>query len=187
MLAVLTSAVLILAVTVPLGSVTATASARQPAASKRISDPVRLHVGAVGINASIIRLGLNHDKTLQVPGNASQSGWFTGSPRPGAQGPAVVVGHVHWNGQPGVFANLGKLDYGDRIVIRRTDGSRAVFRVTRVSRFKKSQFPSELVYGNVDGPELRLITCDGFDARGHVYLDNLVVFAMLLADVRGTA
>jgi hypothetical protein len=72
------------------------------------------------------------------------------------------------------------LNYGDRIKIDRRDGTTVVFRVTRVSRFKKTHFPTSLVYGNVDHVGPRLITCDGFSATQHAYLDNVVVFAVLV-------
>ena len=50
----------------------------------------------------------------------------------------------------------------------------------RVERFDKDEFPSEVVYGNVDRPELRLITCAGaFNQAERSYEQNAVVFAHL--------
>ena len=129
----------------------------------------------------MITLGLRWDGSLAVPPNAYSSGWFTGSPTPGQRGPAIVTGHVHWNGRAGVFTDLSRLRFDDRIIVDRQDGSTAVFRVTRVSRFTKASFPTALVYGDIDHVGLRLITCDGFDPAKHAYLDNVVVFAMLVA------
>ena len=148
--------------------------------SARAAEPVRLRIPAIGVNSPIVRLGLNSDSTLGVPTTAMVAGWFTGSPAPGLLGPAIIDGHVHWNGQAGVFARLTALDYDDRILVIRSDGSRVTFRVTRVSRFSKKGFPSKLVYGDIDQAGLRLITCDGYDAHGHAYLDNLVVFAVMV-------
>lgn len=141
--------------------------------------PVRLRIPAIGVTSSLIRLGLQRDGSLQVPSTAGQAGWFTGAPTPGRLGPAIIAGHVHWNSQPGVFEDLARLDFGDRILVTRADGTILAFRVTRVSRFAKARFPTDLVYGNIDHAGLRLITCDGYDAAGKAYLDNLVVFAML--------
>ena len=41
-------------------------------------------------------LGLASDGRLQVPplNMASVAGWYTGSPRPGAIGSAIIVGHI---------------------------------------------------------------------------------------------
>ena len=112
------------------------------------------------------------------------AGWFTGGPTPGALGPAVITGHVTWNG-PAVFHRLGTLRRGDQVTVTREDGKTAVFTVSRVARFSKSRFPSRAVYGAIDHAGLRLITCGGtYDAARHRYLDNVVVFARLEA-VRG--
>jgi hypothetical protein len=74
---------------------------------------------------------------------------------------------------------------GDQVIVSREDGRTAVFTVSRVARFSKSRFPSEAVYGAIDHAGLRLITCGGaYDAARHKYLDNVVVFASLVA-VRG--
>lgn len=122
-------------------------------------------------------LGLDTDGALQVPPGAFPAGWFTGAPTPGELGPAIMVGHVDLKG-PGVFFRLHSLEPGDRVVVTRADGSKPVFRVSRVERFPKDRFPTRLVYGNLDHPGLRLITCGGTfnTATGH-YEDNFVAFA----------
>lgn len=172
----------------PRNSVTATTSAPAMSADSTVAkavtvagrgQPVRIRIPAIDVTSSLIGLGLRRDGTLQVPSTAGQAGWFTGAPAPGRIGPAIIVGHVRWNGQSGVFSRLSSLNFGDRIFVTRRDGTTVVFRVTRVSRFTKAHFPTNLVYGNIDHAGLRLITCDGFDAAGRAYLDNLVVFAML--------
>ena len=66
------------------------------------------------------------------------------------------------------------------MAVTRKDGKTAVFTVSRVARFAKSQFPTHAVYGAIDHAGLRLITCGGtYDAASHRYLDNVVVFARL--------
>lgn len=142
--------------------------------------PARIRIPAIRVNAALMKLGLNSNRTLQVPPNAYTAGWFTGAPAPGQIGPAVIAAHVHWNGQDGVFAHLSSLALGDTIVVTRVDGSTAVFRITQIATYKKSRFPTKLVYGNIGFAGLRLITCDGFDSRRRAYLTNLVVFAALI-------
>ena len=85
-------------------------------------------------------------------------GWFTGAPVPGAIGPAVMAGHVDWDGEPGVFYDLRSLEPADRITVARADGSSVVFAVTSVEQFDKYEFPTDAVYGDLDHPGLRLIT-----------------------------
>ena len=122
---------------------------------------------------------------MEVPQDPAVAGWFSRGPTPGALGPAVIAGHVTWNGVPGVFHRLGTLRRGDHVTVTRKDGKIAVFTVTRVAQFSKSRFPTRAVYGRIDHAGLRLITCGGtYDAARHTYLDNVVVFGKLEA-VRG--
>lgn len=125
-------------------------------------------------------LGLQADGSLEVPPNAFPAGWYTRAPTPGELGPAIILGHVHWNG-PGVFYDLHKVKPGDLVIVTRADGSKPAFRITRVAAFRKVQFPTKVVYGNIDHAGLRLITCGGFDSRSGHYEDNIVVFADLIA------
>ena len=109
------------------------------------------------------------------------AGWYTGSPRPGAIGSSVIVGHVDSRLGPGVFFRLGLLRPAERIYVRRGDGSLAVFRVTSVHTYLKSRFPTAAVYGPEPGPQLRLITCGGtFDSTTGHYLSNIIAYATLV-------
>jgi sortase (surface protein transpeptidase) len=94
----------------------------------------------------------------------------------------VIAGHVAWNGEPGVFSRLVELRRGDRLEVRRGDGTTAVFSVRAVRRFAKARFPTRAVFGAVDHSALRLITCGGlYDDSENRYLDNVVAFAELIA------
>ena len=140
---------------------------------------MRLSIPAIGVDSSLLHLGLESDGTLETPPGAFPAGWFTGGPTPGEIGPAIIVGHVRYV-TPGVFARLSDLRNGDRIDVRRRDGSEAQFRVTRLAHFAKSAFPTSRVYGNIDHPGLRLITCGGLDADTNKFDENVVVFADLV-------
>lgn len=145
------------------------------------STPVRIEIGAIGVDSDLMELGIAEDGTLEVPPAAFPAGWFTGGPTPGELGPAVIAGHIDWITGPGVFHRLGSLAPGDDIRITRADGTVATFRAVRVEQFPKDAFPTELVYGDIDHAGLRLISCGGVFNRGtgH-YEDNIVVFADLL-------
>jgi sortase (surface protein transpeptidase) len=142
--------------------------------------PVSLTIPAIGVKAPIINLGLNRNGTLQVPSTTTVAGWYTGSPRPGATGSAIIAGHVDSYTGPGVFYWLRKMRPGERIYVRRADGTLAVFTVTVVRMYPKNDFPTTTVYGPVPDAELRLITCGGtFDYATRHYLSNVVVYARL--------
>ena len=81
---------------------------------------------------------------------------------------------------PAIFHGLRKLEPGSPIVVSGVDGS-VTFSVDRVEQHPKDQFPTEAVYGAVDSPQLRLITCGGaFDREEGHYLENTIVFASLM-------
>ncbi|MDQ1017719.1 class F sortase [Streptomyces afghaniensis] len=145
------------------------------------SVPVRLQVPAIGVDTPVIRLGLAPDGTVRVPPVTAddRAGWYEHSPTPGQTGPSVILGHVTVGTYgDGVFRRLAELHRGDRIVARLENGTAAEFAVTAVRTVPRTRFPADDVYGNVDRPELRLITCGG--ARtGDGYADNVIVFAAL--------
>ena len=145
------------------------------------SEPIRLRIPAIGVNSSLMELGLQSDGSLEVPPDAVPAGWFTGSPTPGELGPAIIAGHVRWNGTPGVFEHLTDLKVDDVVDIARQDGTTAGFRVTRIEHFAKSAFPTDAVYGNIPRAGLRLITCGGLDPDTNNYEENVVVFAVLVS------
>lgn len=168
----------------PGSSTAPTPSSAQTSADVPVALPVSVSVPAIGVRSDLLTVGLNPDGTLEVPQpgpDYDKAAWFGESPRPGDVGPAVIEGHVDSaaNG-PSVFYRLGDLVVGDRIDVTRQDGTVAGFVVHEVRVVPKTDFPTFDVYGNTDGPELRLITCGGpFDSQARSYLDNIVVFATL--------
>ena len=152
----------------------------QSAAPAPVASPVSLTIPLIGVKTNLITLGLAAGGALQVPplSSASVAGWYAGSPRPGAVGSAIIVGHIDSVSGPGVFFRLSELRRGDNVYVKRADGSTAEFRVASVQRYLKDHFPTATVYGPTPDAELRLITCGGaFDsATGH-YLSNIVVYA----------
>ena len=157
-------------------------SPARPRRARRPVRPVRVLIPAIAVRASIVRLGLNPDHTLQTPTDFTKAGWWTGGARPGEPGTAIVVGHVDSKTGPAAFFALRKLRHGDGIRIVGADGRVVRFVVQRLASFPKTRFPTQLVYGATRRPTLRLITCSGqFDTSSGHYLDNTVVFARLAA------
>jgi sortase (surface protein transpeptidase) len=147
------------------------------------SEPTELRIPKIGAKSSLIPLGLNPDETVEVPPveQPMQAGWYKHARTPGEPGPAVLLGHVDGNKQPGIFFRLKELSEGDEVEVSRKDGTTARFRVRGTEQIAKSGFPTEAVYGDTDQPELRLITCGGsFDQAAHSYRDNIIVYATLI-------
>ena len=159
----------------PAGAVVAPPRPIGPASVAR---PVSLSIPVIGVHTRLIRLGLTAQGTLQVPASTSVAGWYTGGPRPGQVGSAVIAGHIDSYLGPGVFFRLRLLRPGDRVYVRQAGGMLAVFRVYAERSYPKDRFPTQKVYGPAPDPELRLITCGGtFDAATGSYLNNVVVYA----------
>ena len=153
------------------------AAAPAPGAAQ-VAEPVSLVIPSIGVTSALVHLGLTGSGALQVPPTTSVAGWYTGSPRPGSIGSAVIAGHIDSVTGPGVFYRLSQLRRGDRVYVKRADGTLAVFEVTEVQTYAKDAFPTAAVYGAVPDPELRLITCGGtFDYTTGSYLSNTVVYA----------
>ena len=148
---------------------------------RRVARPRRIRIPAIGVSAPVIPLGLNKDRTIQVPKDFGETGWYRPGPEPGEQGPAVIVGHVDSKTGPAVFYRLRELKRGNRILIRRADGTTVRFRVNGLERWPKAEFPTRRVYGRTRGPVLRLVTCSGaFNSSSGHYVDNTIVFASRL-------
>ncbi|MER7829274.1 class F sortase [Streptomyces sp. NPDC095602] len=142
--------------------------------------PRALSIPSLGITSVLERLGQQKDGTMETPRDPDKAGWYVPGPAPGAKGPAVIAGHVSWNGEPSVFHRLSAVKRGETIRVEREDGTTAEFTVERVGQYPKNRFPTVEVYKNIDHAGLRLITCGGrYDPSKRYYADNVVVFARL--------
>ncbi|MGW2515767.1 class F sortase [Streptomyces sp. NPDC001617] len=150
------------------------------------SPPDRIRIPSIHVNAPLMGLALTPTGSLDVPPAAKKNlaGWYEAGTTPGANGTAVVAGHVDNADGPAVFYDLGALKKGSRIEVDRRDGSVALFGVDAVEVYDARRFPNQKVYGAADRPELRVITCGGGYSRSTGYQGNLVVFAHLTGSRR---
>ena len=139
---------------------------------------MRITAPSIGVDASLVKLGIADDGAIEVPGEARRAGWLDTTSVPGRQGPAVIAGHVDSRRGPAVFYRLDQLRPGDPVVVSHRDGSSTRFTVDAVHRYARDRFPTGRVYGPTPDAALRLITCGGdyLPARGG-YQDNVVVYA----------
>lgn len=145
------------------------------------ANPVGLEIPSIGVKAGpVLGLGLNEDRSLEVPKDAKTVGWYERGDSPGTEGPAVFASHINYGGVEGGFANLADVEAGDQVLVPRADRTTAVFVVDRVDTVSKETFPTAQVYGPTFRPEIRLITCGGeFDSGVRSYEDNVVVYGHL--------
>lgn len=152
-------------------------------AAVQVAAPTSITIPAISVSSDLEGLGLNPDGTAAVPplDQPEQASWFAPGVRPGQVGPAVVLGHVSSGDTPGVFYRLHELTPGDFVEVDRADDSVAVFQVSSVETFPKSQFPTARVWGDLPYAGLRLVTCGGeLDESAGSFLSNVVAFAELV-------
>jgi sortase (surface protein transpeptidase) len=153
---------------------------RQTMAPAEAADAIGVDIPGIGVRSRLVRLGLDADRELEVPDDFDLAGWYTHGPAPAERGPVVIAGHVDSRRGPAVFHDLHRLEPGQPVHVHRADGLVATYVVDRVEQHPKDAFPTEDVYGNTAGEELRLITCGGaVDLRRRTHRDNIIVFATL--------
>ncbi|MFZ4266277.1 class F sortase [Streptomyces arboris] len=146
--------------------------------------PRSVEVPSVGVDAPVVRRGLDKDGAIDPPPYdlPQTAGWYGKGTRPGAEGAALIVGHVDTETKPAVFYGLSAVRPGEKVEVTREDGSVAEFTVDDVQVVTRERFDAEKAYGpRVDGrAELRLITCGGkYDQKSRSYTANVVVSAYL--------
>lgn len=143
-------------------------------------DPARLAIPALGIDAPVVAVGIEDDGEMEIPADVDQAGWYRFGASPGAEGSAVIAGHVDSRTQGlGIFARLRELEVGARVDVAFADGTSEVFVVTARQEIDKPTVPLDAVFSRSGSPRLTLITCGGeFDATERSYRSNVIVTAV---------
>ena len=158
------------------------ASASAPSPGLPRSEPVRIRIRSIAVDAPFTPLSIGPSGQLNAPPahDANLVGWFKVGATPGERGTSVVAGHVDTKTGPAVFLLLSTLKSGNTVDIARRDGTIVSFEVDEVETFSKADFPDERVYADTGKAQLRLITCGGeYNKKKKDYEDNVVVFAHL--------
>ncbi|MET1133141.1 MAG: class F sortase [Aeromicrobium sp.] len=163
----------------PARATDSVSSAPSPAREAAQPPPEHLTIASIGVSTELVGLGLRSDRTVEVPRDAAQAGWFEEGPVPGQLGSSVILGHVDSTEGPAVFHELSDLRPGEAIEVRRADGTVAEFEVDRVATYENEDFPAQAVYAGSPGePALNLVTCGGeYDKDRGGWQSNVVVFA----------
>lgn len=147
--------------------------------------PTHIAIPSIGVDAAVIGIGLDNNQFELKPLDTSPKtvGWYLYGPPPGAPGPATFLSHVNFNGTPGAFAHLDKVNVGDKITVSRGGGPDLVFTATKVKTWAKAKFDQLHPFDPTPDAQLRLATCGGIYDKAHrTYLSNVWVYATL--DVR---
>lgn len=172
----------------PAGTAPAAAPSAPSSAASTVTAsagiPTRVEIPAIGVDSSLVGVGLLDDGQIQTP-DFGLAAWYDLGPRPGDPGPAVVLAHVDSKAGPDVFYRLRELGKGDRVTVHSDSGS-ATFEVESSEQVPKEHLPTERIWNDTDDPVLRLITCGGeFNRAIGSYRDNIIVYASLVGDGPG--
>ncbi len=166
----------------------------KPLVNARFSQPVRLQVPSLGVDAAILPVGEDRYGAMEAPGAGHPASdpiwgrafWWKLGVQPGEPGNAVLAGHVDRNdGSRAVFWNLHTIQPGDKIIITEQGGQKYTFQVTSIEAVDNpTGGPTDPVIQRIFGPattaNLNLITCGG-DWIGTEYDQRLVVFSTVVA------
>lgn len=144
--------------------------------------PRTITIEKLGIHTRVRQMGVNSDGSVQAPLNIHDTGWYTGSAKPGQNGAMFIDGHKGGPTQQGVFSGLKNLVAGDSIVIERGDGQKLTYIVRAVHTEASGSVDMNKLLSTYDGAlqGLNLMTCDGkFDVASQTYTDRVSVFATL--------
>jgi LPXTG-site transpeptidase (sortase) family protein len=135
-----------------------------------------LEIASLGIKIPIVGMPLR-DGMWNVSWLGKQAGWLEGSAFPTWKGNSVLTSHVYLsNGLPGPFVNLGKLKYGEKIIVY-AYGQKYTFEV-RSNEIVRPNDSS--AFRHEEKPWLTLVTCREYDDASNNYRKRVVVRAVLV-------
>lgn len=139
--------------------------------------PRVLTIEAIDVRARVLPMGVNPDNSMQAPINVFDSGWYTGSAKPGSEGAVVIDAHASGPTREGLFAYLDTLQIGDRMSLERGDGTVFSYEVVYLETVPLEEVDMRKLLSTYDGVEegLNLITCAGQWLEGQSTYDQRVM------------
>ena len=137
--------------------------------------PCAISIPAAGVQSKVVDAPAK-DGALKIP-DVGTAGWYSGGPRPGEAGRAVIIGHLDRRKGPGLFARVPRLKRGATVAVTDVRGEEHRYRVVGAAQARKDRFPRDQVYGYSARPVLVLVTCGGPFREGTGYRDNVLVYA----------
>jgi LPXTG-site transpeptidase (sortase) family protein len=147
-----------------------------------IVNPASMSIKSIGLNASLVPVGLDDAGVMETPDNWMEAGWYIKGGMPGEPKNLIINGHYDTNtGAPAAFYNLKNLGFGDVIEVKDKYGRIFNYKVVILS-YLDVKDPSRLdVLRDEEGKStLTLITCSGEYLWESGYNKRLVVKAELL-------
>jgi LPXTG-site transpeptidase (sortase) family protein len=136
-----------------------------------------LEIPRLGVQIPIVGVPQTDDG-WDVSWLGSQAGWLNGTAYPTWSGNSVITGHVYdAYGNPGPFAHLNGLWYGDQIIIH-AGGAQYIYEVREVTQVAPNAVSQAIKHEDL--PWVTLITCRGYNETTNTYTYRVVVSAVLV-------
>lgn len=148
----------------------------QPAEKAYATTDIWLEIPRLGERMPIVGVPIVNEE-WDVSWLWREAGWLNGTAFPGWKGNSALTAHVYLpNGTPGPFADLGSLQWGDRINVH-AYGFVYIYEV----RSNRTVSPyNRLVFKHEEESWLTLITCKDYDASTNTYARRIAVRAVLV-------
>ncbi len=141
-----------------------------------LKSAMRLEIPKLGVSIPVVGVP-QEGQGWNLTWLADNAGWLEGTAYPTWEGNTVLTGHVYLaNGQPGPFARLSSLRWGDQIILH-AHGQRYVYEVRVVKRVHPWDTS---VLGHKNRDWLTLLTCAGYNEQTHSYRWRVAVQAVLM-------
>ncbi len=161
----------------PVGEVTTLPPQLADLAYTSYSD-LWLEIPSLSIKMNIVGVPANTD-SWNVSWLGNDAGWLNGSAFPTWDGNSVITGHV-WDAlnQPGPFAELKKLKYGDQIKVH-AFGQVYVYEIRESKLISSSN--KTIAFKHEEKSWVTLITCEDYKEQARKYLYRRMVRAVLVS------
>jgi hypothetical protein len=146
--------------------------------ARKPTDPVKIVISSIGVNAQVEGLGVTKDGLIAVPKSYSTVGWYNKGKTVGEAGPAIFVGH-YASGAGAVFDKLGSTKNGDLITITNGKNQTFTYKIVKKVDYPKDKVPMKQIFKNGDESRLEIITCSGA-WQANNYNNRTVVTAQLV-------
>ena len=145
--------------------------------------PRMLRINSLKIAAKVRPMGLNSIKAIAAPVNIYDSGWYSGSAKPGTPGAMFIDGHASGATRMGLFAYIDTLKVGEQVSVEKGNGEVLNYKVVHVETVSKDAVDMTKVLRTYGGAKegLNLMTCTGtwikdektYDKRAVVYTERV--------------
>lgn len=142
--------------------------------------PRYIKIPRLGVQARVLQVGVKKNGEMATPTNVFDTGWYTGSSKPGQGGATLIGGHVSSWSTNGVFYGIKNMKPGDSIQITRGDGAVMYYKVVKTKSYDANNVDMQAAVKSVTLGKsgLNLITCSGRVKAGtNEFSKRVIIFA----------